>query len=74
MLGGRRILSRYVSRQAERKSLASFGLRHSSNYKHETWRDEAETDNVPKVKRRDGSFGPVEKTRGFINYNRNPEP
>ena len=43
----------------------------SSFEKHETWRDEAETDNMPKVKRRDGTFGDIEKTRGFLNYNRN---
>ena len=27
-----------------------------------------------RVKRRDGTFEPVEKLRGFLNYERNPEP
>ncbi len=77
MLGASRAFARGLRREllvGYPATAGRFGLRHSSNYKHETWRDEAETDNVPKVKRRDGSFGPVEKTRGFINYNRNPEP
>lgn len=51
-----------------------FSRSFSSFEKHETWRDEAETDNMPKVKKRDGSFGNIEKTRGFIDYKRNPEP
>lgn len=46
----------------------------SSNYKHETWRDDVDTDNLPKVKKRDGTFAEIDKTRGFLNYNRNPEP
>uniref|UniRef100_A0A6U3PC01 4Fe-4S ferredoxin-type domain-containing protein n=3 Tax=Ditylum brightwellii TaxID=49249 RepID=A0A6U3PC01_9STRA len=43
--------------------------------RHEVWREGIyDHDNEPKVKRRDGSFQPVEKLRGFINYQRNPEP
>lgn len=42
---------------------------------HEIWRNESDTtDNTPKVKRRDGTFGDIDKTRGFINYYRNPDP
>lgn len=41
--------------------------------KHETWRDENDTDNVPKVLRRDGTFGDIDKTRGFVDYSRNPD-
>eukprot|EP00612_Vaucheria_litorea_P002112 CAMPEP_0171457308 /NCGR_PEP_ID=MMETSP0945-20130129/3441_1 /TAXON_ID=109269 /ORGANISM="Vaucheria litorea, Strain CCMP2940" /LENGTH=558 /DNA_ID=CAMNT_0011982895 /DNA_START=59 /DNA_END=1735 /DNA_ORIENTATION=+ len=43
--------------------------------KHETWRDEkSDNDNLPKVKRRDGSFAEIDKTRGFIDYYRNADP
>lgn len=42
---------------------------------HEVWRYEVGTnDNTPKVKRRDGTFGEIDKTRGFIDYYRNPDP
>ena len=41
---------------------------------HEVWRYEGGTDNTPKVKRRDGTFGEIDKTRGFIDYYRNPDP
>lgn len=41
---------------------------------HEVWRYEEGTDNTPKVKRRDGTFGEIDKTRGFIDYYRNPDP
>jgi len=43
--------------------------------KHELWREGIyDHDNDPMVRRRDGSFQPLEKLRGFINYQRNPEP
>jgi NAD(P)H-dependent glutamate synthase small subunit len=42
--------------------------------RHETWRDDNESDNLPKVKKRDGSFGAIDKTRGFLDYNRIAEP
>ena len=42
--------------------------------RHEVWRDDNDTDNVPKVKKRDGSFATVDKRRGFLDYHRNPEP
>jgi NAD(P)H-dependent glutamate synthase small subunit len=43
--------------------------------KHEIWRDErSDNDNLPKVKRRDGSFAEIDKTRGFIDYYRNADP
>ena len=41
---------------------------------HETWRDENELDNLPKVRRRDGTLADIDKTRGFVDYYRNPEP
>jgi glutamate synthase (NADPH/NADH) small chain len=41
---------------------------------HESWRDEHESDNIPKVKKRDGSIGEIDKTRGFVDYHRVPEP
>eukprot|EP00978_Attheya_sp_CCMP212_P032000 scaffold122974_cov53-Attheya_sp.AAC.2 len=43
--------------------------------RHELWREGIyDHDNEPKVKRRDGSFQSIEKLRGFLNYERNPEP
>lgn len=42
--------------------------------RHETWRDDNDSDNVPKVKKRDGTFAEVDKSRGFVDYYRNPEP
>jgi len=43
--------------------------------RHEVWREGIyDHDNEPKVKRRDGTIASIEKLRGFINYERNPEP
>ncbi|EWM26869.1 glutamate synthase [Nannochloropsis gaditana] len=42
--------------------------------RHEVWRDDNEQDNLPKVKRRDGSIAAIEKKRGFVDYHRNPDP
>lgn len=42
--------------------------------RHETWRDQNDSDNLPKVKKRDGSIGEIDKARGFVDYHRNPEP
>lgn len=49
-------------------------VRSLSTKRHETWRDEHESDNLPKVKKRDGTFGDIDKTRGFLDYNRIAEP
>ena len=46
----------------------------STEDKHEMWRDENDTDNIPMVKRRDGTVAPIDKTRGFVDYHRNAEP
>jgi len=45
-----------------------------SSRKHESWRDDNDTDNVPKVKKRDGTIGNIDKNRGFMDYHRIPEP
>jgi glutamate synthase (NADPH/NADH) small chain len=43
--------------------------------RHEVWREDIyDHDNEPKVKRRSGDFAVIDKLRGFINYERNPEP
>jgi len=43
--------------------------------RHEVWREGIyDHDNEPKVRRRDGSVESIEKLRGFLNYQRNPEP
>lgn len=42
--------------------------------KHETWRADNDTENLPQVKKRDGTIGEIDKTRGFVDYHRNPEP
>lgn len=41
---------------------------------HETWRDDHDVDNLPKVRKRDGTIGEIDKSRGFVDYYRNPEP
>ena len=46
----------------------------STRKKHETWRDAHDTDNLPKVRRRDGTIGDIDKSRGFVDYERIPEP
>jgi len=54
-----------------RRSLArSF----STHKNHEWWRDDNDTDNLPLVRKRDGTMGEIDKVRGFINYDRVPEP
>jgi NAD(P)H-dependent glutamate synthase small subunit len=57
-----------------RKSLSRGQQLLSFRFKHETWRDENDTDNLPKVKKRDGTIAEIDKTRGFVDYHRNPEP
>mmetsp|Transcript_4412 Transcript_4412/g.6686 ORF Transcript_4412/g.6686 Transcript_4412/m.6686 type:complete len:589 (-) Transcript_4412:48-1814(-) len=43
--------------------------------RHEVWRENIyDHDNEPRVKRRDGSYQSIEKLRGFLNYQRQPEP
>ena len=56
-------------RRAPLRSLAI-----ESGKQHETWRDEHEVDNLPKVRRRDGTIADIDKTRGFVDYYRNPDP
>eukprot|EP00934_Nitzschia_sp_Nitz4_P001792 Nitzschia sp. Nitz4//scaffold134_size62860//49054//51213//NITZ4_006335-RA/size62860-augustus-gene-0.63-mRNA-1//1//CDS//3329535517//1792//frame0 len=47
----------------------------ASDGRHEVWREDIyDHDNEPKVRRRDGSYQSIEKLRGFLNYQRNPEP
>ncbi|KAJ1453254.1 hypothetical protein M885DRAFT_619146 [Pelagophyceae sp. CCMP2097] len=41
---------------------------------HEIWRDENDNDNLGKIRRRDGKFAPLDSVRGFVDYERNPEP
>jgi len=46
-----------------------------SSTKHETWRsDGGDTDNLPLVERRDGTMAEIDKNRGFVDYNRIPDP
>ena len=48
---------------------------HPPKRQHELWREGInDHDNEPMVRRRDGTLQPLEKLRGFINYQRNPEP
>ena len=43
--------------------------------KHEIWRSEgSDTDNLPSVKRRDGTLAEIDKNRGFVDYARIPDP
>jgi len=41
--------------------------------KHETWRGDTSSDNLPKVRRRDGSMEVIGNARGFVDYERNPD-
>jgi NAD(P)H-dependent glutamate synthase small subunit len=43
-------------------------------HKHEIWRESNDTDNLPKVKKRDGTVGSIDKLRGFVDYHRFAEP
>jgi glutamate synthase (NADPH/NADH) small chain len=58
------------------KSIVPYNFRCFSSNGKETWRDlhENDTDNLPKVLRRDGTIGEIDKTRGFLDYHRQPEP
>ena len=42
--------------------------------KHEIWRDDNQSDNIPKVMKRDGTIGEIDKSRGFVDYHRISEP
>lgn len=72
MLGLKRALAvrgglRQVRAAASARDFSTQGKR------HELWRDDHDTDNVPQVRRRDGTVGTIEKIRGFVNYERNPD-
>eukprot|EP00588_Corethron_pennatum_P010761 CAMPEP_0194279984 /NCGR_PEP_ID=MMETSP0169-20130528/14980_1 /TAXON_ID=218684 /ORGANISM="Corethron pennatum, Strain L29A3" /LENGTH=588 /DNA_ID=CAMNT_0039024521 /DNA_START=189 /DNA_END=1955 /DNA_ORIENTATION=- len=80
LTSGRKIVTS-VSRRTFRATASAAGevtLTNSDVIKdgtHEVWRDGIyDHDNEPKVKRRSGEFAPIEKLRGFVNYERNPEP
>lgn len=67
-----------VARTASTKFAARSGRIFLPNVRylstHETWRDDHDTDNLPKVKKRDGTIGEIDKLRGFVDYYRDPEP
>lgn len=42
--------------------------------RHEIWRDDNDSDNLPKVTKRDGTIGAIDKARGFVDYHRNRKP
>ena len=65
-----------LSRQKWRVALRGCLRPMSSGRKrvHEIWRDENEQDNLPKVRRRDGQLATISKDRGFVDYERNPDP
>mmetsp|Transcript_38125 Transcript_38125/g.119687 ORF Transcript_38125/g.119687 Transcript_38125/m.119687 type:complete len:568 (-) Transcript_38125:380-2083(-) len=61
-----------AARHAPRAARRQQPLRAFSE-KHETWRDENDTDNLPKVRKRDGTMADLDRTRGFVDYNRIPD-
>ncbi len=73
--GSKRLLAS-TSRAAAPQHRLVLGASRSfqSQNKHEVWRDDNEQDNLPKVKKRDGTVSQIEKKRGFIDYHRNPDP
>jgi len=69
----RQVVSRAQSTKAAEESFDSSPI--AQDGRHEVWREGIyDHDNEPKVRRRDGSVESVEKLRGFLNYQRNPEP
>jgi len=69
------LIQRQATRSLSTKAARSSGGPIGSDGRHEIWREGIyDHDNEPKVKRRDGSYQPIEKLRGFINYQRNKEP
>lgn len=50
------------------------GAKAKNSTRHETWREDNDTDNLPKVKKRDGTIGTIDKNRGFVDYHRIAEP
>jgi len=75
----RRIISKAVSFQSARAHSTQVDKVGTGpigdDGRHEVWREGIyDHDNEPKVRRRDGSVQSVEKLRGFLNYQRNPEP
>mmetsp|Transcript_8252 Transcript_8252/g.24809 ORF Transcript_8252/g.24809 Transcript_8252/m.24809 type:complete len:603 (-) Transcript_8252:237-2045(-) len=65
-----RSATRALSTKAESKESAL-----AEDGRHEVWREGIyDHDNEPMVKRRDGTYQPIDKLRGFLNYERNPEP
>ena len=66
------IRSHRLLQKVSRNLIAS--RRTLSGVKHEIWRDENEQDNLPKVRRRDGTIAEISKDRGFVDYERFSDP
>lgn len=71
MLGMKRALSLTATQIARPRVARSLSVLVGN--KHEQWRDDNDTDNLPQVKRRDGTIAAIDKTRGFVDYQRNPD-
>jgi len=72
----RQRLVRALSNNSHVKGASSAGIGPiGADGRHEIWREDIyDHDNEPRVKRRDGTYASIEKLRGFLNYERNPEP
>ena len=76
MIGGK-LLTKYNFVSSSVKIVKSCNkktIRRQFSAKHETWRDENDIDNLPKVMKRDGTIGEIDKLRGFVDYHRKSEP
>lgn len=65
-------LAKFLSSSAQKrvKSGVSIPTRFFAA-RHEIWRDDNDSDNIPKVTKRDGTIGAIDKARGFVDYHRN---
>jgi len=66
--------SRAASRAAASLRAPARPLSTQTSKTHETWREDNDHDALPKVKRRDGSVEVIGNVRGFVDYERIPEP
>ncbi len=52
----------------------SRAFRFNRRFATEIWRGQNQSDNLPKVMKRDGTIGDIDKARGFLDYHRKSEP
>uniref|UniRef100_A0A7S3NK96 Glutamate synthase n=1 Tax=Aureoumbra lagunensis TaxID=44058 RepID=A0A7S3NK96_9STRA len=63
-----------LQKVARKRLPSTMFCRGFSSKRHEIWREENEVDNLPKVRRRDGTIAEIANVRGFVDYERHPDP